>query len=114
MSGLGGLNKAPDGVVIGVVQLQNPWLVTQEDLVLQTERICRMVRKARDNMPTMDLVVFPEYAPPACPWTPIRRLCADSTAPRSRAFAKPASTTGSGAAFQLWSSTPAATHLTAA
>ena len=62
MSGLGGLNKAPGGVVIGVVQLQNPWLVTQEDLVLQTERICRMVRKARDDMPTMDLVVFPEYA----------------------------------------------------
>ena len=62
MSGLGGLNKASDGVVIGLVQLQNPRAVTKEDLVLQTERICRMVRKARDNMSTMDLVVFPEYA----------------------------------------------------
>ena len=62
MSGLGGLNKASDGVVIGFVQLQNPRAVTKEDLVLQTERICRMVRKARDNMSTMDLVVFPEYA----------------------------------------------------
>ena len=39
MSGLGGLNKAPDGVVIGVVQLQNPWLVTQEDLVLQSSSV---------------------------------------------------------------------------
>jgi formamidase len=62
MSGLGGLNKAPDGVVIGLVQLQNPWVVTKEDLARQTERICELVGKARRNLPTMDLVVFPEYA----------------------------------------------------
>ena len=34
MSGLGGLNKAPDGVVIGLVQIQNPVVVTREDQVL--------------------------------------------------------------------------------
>src|SRR5262245_66087400 len=62
MSGLGGLNKAPDGVVIGLVQLQNPWVVTKEDLAKQTDRICDLVGKARRNLPTMDLVVFPEYA----------------------------------------------------
>jgi formamidase len=62
MSGLGGLNKAPDGVVIGLVQLQNPWVVTKEDLAKQTDRICGLVGKARRNLPTMDLVVFPEYA----------------------------------------------------
>jgi formamidase len=62
MSGLGGLNKAPDGVVIGLVQLQNPWVVTREDLAKQTETICAMVAKARRNLPTMDLVVFREYA----------------------------------------------------
>src|SRR5436309_12446526 len=62
MSGLGGLNKAPDGVVIGLVQLQNPWVVTREDLAKQTERICQLVGKARRNMASMDLVVFPEYA----------------------------------------------------
>src|SRR3974390_1577725 len=62
MSGLGGLNKAPDGVVIGLVQLQNPWVVTPEDLARQTQRICELVGKARRNLPTMDLVVFPEYA----------------------------------------------------
>ncbi len=28
MSGLGGLNKSPDGVVIGLVQLQLPDVVT--------------------------------------------------------------------------------------
>jgi formamidase len=62
MSGLGGLNKAPDGVVIGMVQLQNPWVVTSEDLARQTDRICALVGKARRNLSTMDLVVFPEYA----------------------------------------------------
>src|ERR1700750_2746012 len=62
MSGLGGLNKAPDGVVIGLVQLQNPVVVTKDDLARQTGKICAMVAKARRNLPAMDLVVFPEYA----------------------------------------------------
>ena len=62
MSGLGGLNKTPDGVVIGLVQIQNPVVVTPEDLAWQTERICALVGKARRNLATMDLVVFPEYA----------------------------------------------------
>src|SRR6202045_3936636 len=62
MSGLGGLNKAPNGVVIGVVQLQLPVVATPDQLAAQTERIVAMVGKARRNLPTMDLVVFPEYA----------------------------------------------------
>src|SRR3954470_24656307 len=62
MSGLGGLNKAPDGVVIGLVQIQNPVVVTKEDLARQTDRICALVGKARRNLATMDLVVFPEYS----------------------------------------------------
>ncbi|MEM9905225.1 MAG: formamidase, partial [Cyanobacteria bacterium P01_D01_bin.44] len=62
MSGLGGLNKTPNGVVLGMVQLQLPNVVTPEDLAAQTQRICDMVAKARRNMPTMDLVVFPEYS----------------------------------------------------
>ena len=62
MSGLGGLNKAPDGVVIGLVQLQLPMITTKSDLAAQTKRICAMVQEARKNMSTMDLVVFPEYS----------------------------------------------------
>ena len=62
MSGLGGLNKTPNGVVIGLVQLQLPVVTTPADLTVQTKKICDMVAKARRNMPTMDLVVFPEYA----------------------------------------------------
>src|SRR5437879_577218 len=62
MTGLGGLNKAPDGVVIGLVQLQLPVVATRADLGAQANRICAMVTKARKGMPTMDLVVFPEYS----------------------------------------------------
>ncbi len=62
MSGLGGLNKSPNGVVIGLVQLQLPLVVTPDDLARQTEKICAMVAKARRSSAAMDLVVFPEYA----------------------------------------------------
>jgi len=62
MSGLGGLNKSPNGVVMGMVQLQLPVTKTPADLAAQTTRICDLVAKARRNMPGMDLVVFPEYA----------------------------------------------------
>ena len=62
MSGLGGLNKSPNGVVLGLVQLQLPVVQTPADLAAQTAKICAMVAKARRNMPSMDLVVFPEYS----------------------------------------------------
>jgi formamidase len=55
MNGLGGLNKSPEGVVIGLVQLQLPVVVTRQDLARQTERIVYMVGKARRNLATMDL-----------------------------------------------------------
>ena len=62
MSGLGGLNKSKNGVVMGLVQLQLPLVKTPADLAEQTRRICELVGKARRNLGTMDLVVFPEYA----------------------------------------------------
>ena len=62
MSGLGGLNKSSEGVVIGVVQLQLPVVATPAELAAQTRRICELVGKARRNLQTMDLVVFPEYS----------------------------------------------------
>lgn len=62
MSGLGGLNKSDNGVVIGLVQLQLPVVQTVVDLKAQTEKIVAMVGKARRNLGTMDLVVFPEYS----------------------------------------------------
>ena len=62
MSGLGGLNKSANGVVVGLVQLQLPNVKTRAELAAQTARICALVGKARRNQSTMDLVVFPEYA----------------------------------------------------
>src|SRR6185503_18060760 len=62
MNGLGGLNKSPHGVVIGLVQLQLPSVVTPADLKAQAERVVSLVGKARRSSPTMDLVVFPEYS----------------------------------------------------
>lgn len=61
-SGLGGLNKSVNGVVVGLVQLQLPLIETPAQLAAQTQRICDLVGKARRNLGTMDLVVFPEYA----------------------------------------------------
>jgi formamidase len=62
MTGLGGLNRSPDGVVLGLVQLQLPVVVTKADLTRQTERIDALVTKAKKGTPALDLVVFPEYA----------------------------------------------------
>jgi formamidase len=62
MTGLGGLNRAPDGVVIGLVQLELPTISTRADVTRQSERICTLVGKAKRGMPSLDLVVFPEYA----------------------------------------------------
>ena len=39
MSGLGGLNKSPNGVVVGLVQLQLPVVDTPAQLKSQAERI---------------------------------------------------------------------------
>lgn len=61
-SGLGGLNKSPDGVVIGLAQLALPTVDTPEQLAAQTKRIVEMVGKARRGLGTMDLIVFPEYS----------------------------------------------------
>lgn len=62
MSGLGGLNPTPNGVTLGLVQLQLPVVETPAQLAAQTQRIVDMVAKARRGYPAMDLVVFPEYA----------------------------------------------------
>ena len=62
MSGLSGLNKTPQGVVIGLVQLQLPVVETPAQLAAQAQCIVQMMGKSRRNNPGMDLVVFPEYA----------------------------------------------------
>ena len=43
------------------MQLKLPLVVTPDDLAAQTARVVAIVAKARRNLGTMDLVVFPEY-----------------------------------------------------
>jgi formamidase len=62
VSGLGGLNRSPLGISIGLVQLQLPTVTTPDELAAQTAVVCEMVGKARRSYPSMDLVVFPEYS----------------------------------------------------
>ena len=50
MNGLGGLNKSPNGVVLGLVQLKLPLIETAADIARQTARIVEMVGKARRNL----------------------------------------------------------------
>ena len=83
MSGLGGLNKSADGVVVGLVQLQLPVVETPAQLATQTKRICELVGKARRNLTTMDLVVFPEYALHGLSMSTAPELMCRSTAPKS-------------------------------
>ena len=91
MNGLGGLNKSPEGVVIGLVQLQLPTVVTRADLARQTERIVWMVGKARRNLSTMDLVVFPEYSLHGSRWSTESRVsCASTRRARGRSLPKKA------------------------
>ena len=113
MSGLGGLNKSPDGVVIGLVQLQNPSVVTKEDLARQTDRICQLVGKARRNLSTMDLVVFPEYALHGLSMDTNPDIMCTLDGPEVGS-SRPVSITASGDASRSWSSIRAAIHSTAA
>ncbi|MCU5782245.1 formamidase [Alcanivorax balearicus MACL04] len=61
-SGLGGLNKSPNGVVVGLAQLALPDPHSRDEVWQQTQNVIRMIGKARRSMPEMDLIVFPEYS----------------------------------------------------
>jgi formamidase len=92
MSGLGGLNKSPNGVVIGLVQLQLPVVSEPSHLDAQTTRICDMVAKARKGMPTMDLVVFPEYSLHGLSMATDARIMCRMDGPEVAAFRKACAT----------------------
>jgi formamidase len=62
MTGLGGLNKSPNGVVVGLVQLQLPVVDTPGAAGRAGRAHLRDGRQGAAQPGTMDLVVFPEYA----------------------------------------------------
>jgi formamidase len=62
VTGLGGLNPSPGGLVLGLVQFQVPIITEPEHLKATATKIAEMVRGAKAGMPTLDLIVFPEYS----------------------------------------------------
>ena len=62
MSGLGGLNKSSsDSIVVGVCQSQLFQVLNVNQLSHAVDHVCKLVKKARDSYPLMDMIVFPEY-----------------------------------------------------
>jgi formamidase len=62
VTGLGGLNPSKDALVLGLVQQQVPQVNEPSHLKTAAEKIAKMVRGAKTGMPTLDLLVFPEYS----------------------------------------------------
>ena len=61
MSGLGGLNKTPGGIVISVVQSQLFDVATPADLAKAVDHVCSLVRRTKRAYAATDFVIFPEY-----------------------------------------------------
>lgn len=61
MSGLGGLNKTPGGIVISVVQSQLFQVDTPEDLAKAVQHVVSLVSRTKRAYAATDFVIFPEY-----------------------------------------------------
>jgi len=61
MSGLGGLNKTPGGIVISVVQSQLFDVATPADLNHAVDHVVALVQRTKRAYPATDMVVLPEY-----------------------------------------------------
>ena len=61
MSGLGGLNKTPGGVIISLVQSQLFDAATPSDIAHNTNHVVKLVERVKHSYPATDMVVFPEY-----------------------------------------------------
>ena len=106
MNGLSGLNKSPAGVVLGMVQLQLPVVETPAQLSAQTARIVEMVSKARRSYPTMDLVVFPEYALHGLSMSTAEELMVSLDGPEVEAFRKACIAHGIWGCFSIMEKNP--------
>ncbi len=62
MSGLGGLNPSPGAVVLGLVQAQVPVVTEPGHLTDAATKTATMIRGAKEGMPSLDLLVFPEHS----------------------------------------------------
>lgn len=62
MTGLGGLNPSEGGLILGLVQQQVPVVNSKADVLASAEKVARMLAGAKAGLPTLDLLVFPEYS----------------------------------------------------
>ncbi|MCW2697783.1 MAG: Formamidase [Modestobacter sp.] len=62
MTGLGGLNPSPGALVLGMVQFHVPIITEPQHLTQTADKIARQVRGAKEGLPDLDLIVFPEYS----------------------------------------------------
>jgi formamidase len=62
VTGLGGLNPSPGGMVLGLVQAAVPIVTEPADLAAAVDRITGTVMGARRALPAPELLVFPEYS----------------------------------------------------
>lgn len=85
-AGLGGLNKSPDGMVIGLVQWQLPVVTKKEHLAQTAEKICELVRNTKKGTPQLDLIVFPEYALHGLSMSTERELMCTLDGPEVKSF----------------------------
>ena len=114
MSGLGGLNKSANGVVVGLVQLQLPVVETPADLAAQTRPHLRAGRQGAAQPVTMDLVVFPEYALHGLSMDTAPEIMCSLDGPEVAAFAQACIEHRIWGCFSIMEANPAATRTTAA
>ncbi|MEV0074180.1 MULTISPECIES: nitrilase-related carbon-nitrogen hydrolase [unclassified Amycolatopsis] len=108
MTGLDGLNPSPGALVLGLVQARVPVISEPADLTATAERLAAQLRKAKKAMPSLDLLVFPEYSlnglDPGT-WLDDRLLC-DLDGPEITQQAKACAEAGVWGCFSLMERNP--------
>ena len=115
MSGLGGLNKSPNGVVIGLVQLQLPVVETPaQTRARRPSGSARWSARRAATTPRWTSSCSPSTRCTGCRWSTAPEIMCRSTAPRSPRSRPPASSTGIWGCFSIMELNPTATRTTAA
>jgi formamidase len=107
MSGLGGLNPSPDGMVVGLVQFQLPTVETRADLDRTAQAVCDAVQATKRATPALDLVVFPEYCLHGLSMSMAPELMCDIEGPQVEALRATCQQAGVWGCFSIMERNPA-------
>ncbi|GAB7350705.1 hypothetical protein MBLNU459_g1262t1 [Dothideomycetes sp. NU459] len=88
MSGLGGLNKTPGGIVVAAVQSQLLHVSTPAELSSAVAHIVSLVGRTKRAYPAVDLILFPEYSIHGLSMSTDPSLMCSRDGPEVRAFAQ--------------------------